>query len=172
MQEIWKDVKDYEGIYQVSNLGNVKSLPKEWFTGKGAKMKHNGKLLKPMINTFGYLHVSLYKDLKQKTFTIHKLVLTVFTEYKPNGRKIVIDHINNIKTDNRLDNLQAITQRLNASKDKKNKTSKYTGVSWSKYKNKWVANISINEKYKNLGCFKTEEEAHLVYQKKLKEIEL
>jgi hypothetical protein len=92
-----------------------------------------------------------------------------FLNHKPDGtNKIVVDHINNIKTDNRLVNLQLISQRENTSKDKKNGTSQYTGVCWKKSKNKFEAQININNKYKYLGLFTDEYEAHLAYEKALK----
>jgi hypothetical protein len=65
--------------------------------------------------------------------------------------------------------LQLITNRENSSKDKKNGTSQYTGVSWNKSRNKWRVYININNKNKYLGLFTDEYEAHLVYQKALNE---
>jgi hypothetical protein len=100
---------------------------------------------------------------------VHTLVAMVFLNHKPDGtNKICVDHINNIKTDNRLVNLQLITNRENTSKDKKDGTSKYVGVCWQKSKNKWMAQINIDDKKKYLGYFTDEHEAHLVYQKALK----
>jgi hypothetical protein len=79
---------------------------------------------------------------------------------------MIIDHINNIQTDNRLENLQIITHRENISKSKIG-TSIYTGVCWNKRKNKWTASININYKRLHLGYFKNEYDAHLAYQNKL-----
>jgi ribosomal protein L15E len=71
-----------------------------------------------------------------------------FLNHTPCGYKIVVDHIdNNIKTDNRLENLQLITQRENVSKDIKNTSSKYIGVCWHKKAKKWRSSIQINGKY-------------------------
>jgi hypothetical protein len=159
MQEIWKDVPNYEGIYQVSNLGNVKSLK----FGKE-------KTLKKRSDKDGYLLFNLSKNGICKTNKAHKLVAIAFLNHKQCGYKVIVDHINNIKTDNRVENLQLITVRQNCSKDRKNKTSKYTGVIYYKNTNKWRAQISINGKLKYLGDFKNEYDAHLAYQNKLKEI--
>jgi len=160
--EIWKDIPQYEGLYQVSSLGNVKSL-----------IKHNGlkeRILKPGVDGCGYLFVVITKDKKAKTCTIHKLVAIAFLGHKPDGtQKIVVDHINNIKYDNRIENLQLISQRLNSSKDAKG-TSKYTGVSWYKPLNKWVASIKINGKTKKLGYFENEYDAAKAYQNKLNKL--
>lgn len=88
--EIWKDIKGYEGKYQVSNLGNVR--------GK--------KVLSPKINKNGYKEVSLYNG-KQKSFYIHRLVAEAFI---PNGNKLPqVNHINGDKTNNCVDNLEWIS---------------------------------------------------------------
>jgi len=160
--EIWKDIKDYEGLYRVSNLGRIKSLK----FGKE-------RILKGTKNFHGYSLVALYKDGKTKTITVHQLVAMAFLSHKPCGYKLVVDHINTVKTDNRLQNLQLITHRENLSKDKRwslKYTSKYTGVFWYKPSQKWRAEITINGKTKYLGYFKTELEAHQAYQSKLETI--
>lgn len=169
MQEIWKAIPSYEGVYEVSNLGRVKSLPKEWLSGRNTYKKHNGIMLNPCVNKMGYYVVNLTKDKKSNIKTIHQLVAMAFFNHIPNGYKLVVDHKNNNKLDNRLENLQVITQRENASKDKKNKTSKYTGVSWCKKINKWRAGIRFKGKSMCLGYFVNEHEAYLAYQSKLKQ---
>jgi hypothetical protein len=158
-KEVWKDVPDYDGLYQVSNLGRVKSL-------KFSKEKIKTQTL----NSHGYYIVGFTKNSIDKTYYVHKLVAMAFLNHVPNKYTLVVDHINNIKTDNKLENLQIITQRENASKDKKNKTSKYTGVSWDSTNNKWYSIIRINGKSVNLGRYKIEYDAYLVYKNKLKEI--
>jgi hypothetical protein len=168
-EEIWKDIPGYEGLYQVSNLGRVYSLPKEWFSGKNTISKHKGKILKKNVTQFGYEEVSINKNFKRKTIRVHQLVAMAFLNHTRNGHKLVVDHINTNKLDNRLENLQIISSRLNLSKDKKG-SSKYTGVSWNKNYNKWVAQIYFNKKTIILGYFTDEYEAHLAYKNKLKEI--
>ena len=64
--EVWKDIPEYEGIYQVSNLGRVKSLPREWVSGIGAIVKHKGKILKGGTSN-GYRIVKLYVNGNIKT---------------------------------------------------------------------------------------------------------
>ena len=160
--EIWKDVKDYEGLYQVSNLGRFKSLK----FGKE-------RILKGSKHLSGYISVVLFKDGKTKWISLHQLVAIAFLNHIPCGYKLVVDHINTIKTDNHLDNLQIITHRENLSKDKRwssKYTSKYVGVCWFKRCKKWKAQIRIKGKYKHLGYFKTELEASEAYQSKLKTI--
>jgi hypothetical protein len=92
-----------------------------------------------------------------------------FKGHIPNGHKVCVDHINNIKIDNREVNIQLLSNRENCSKDKKG-TSKYTGVSWDNSRKKWKSQIYINDKHKFLGRFKTELEAHDAYQKAIKEL--
>ena len=159
MKEIYKDIKGYEG-YQVSNMGNVKSLKgkrerilKEGLTGKVGNQ---------------YLAINLCKNGKAKTFKVHQLVCIAFLNHVPNGSKgLVADHRNNNPLDNRLDNLQLITHRLNSSKDQNNCSSKYTGVCWDEARNKWRSSIMINGKTKHLGYFTNELEASKVYQNAL-----
>lgn len=162
MKEIFRDVLDYEGLYQVSNYGNVKSLN---FRRSGKE-----KELKPSKDGDGYLHVRLSKNGLAKTIKVHKLVAIAFLNHIPDGYKIVVDHINSNKLNNNLNNLQLISQRENTSKDKKNCSSKYTGVTWYKPSNKWQAKIHINRKLKHLGYFHNELDASNKYQETLKTI--
>lgn len=178
MKEIWKDIKGYENLYQVSDLGNVKRLESvSSYTYKGNEndvryRKWNGhNVKKTMTKTQQYLMVGLTKNGKYRLLTIHGLVATAFLNHisdKYNG--LIIDHINNIKTDNRLINLRLVTPRENVSKARllKNKTSKYTGVYYKSKNKKWCASIYVDGKKKHLGLFDDEYKAHLAYQKELK----
>jgi hypothetical protein len=155
-QEEFRPVPGYEGLYEVSNFGNVKSLI-------------NNKILKSSLTGIRYYKVDLYKDGKQKTFRIHILVAMVFLGHVPDGtQKIVVDHIDNNRLNNHVSNLQLISQRENSSKDKKNGSSQYTGVVWDKKANKWKSHITINGRPKHLGLFTVEEEAADAYQNALK----
>jgi hypothetical protein len=164
--ENWKDIIGYEGLYQISNIGNVKSL--------NFRNTKKEKILKKSLigpKRKQYFAVCLYKNPKQKVIKIHSLVANAFLNHSYNKtNKIVVDHINNNTLDNSLENLQLITHRENSSKDRKNKTSKYVGVCWCKLNKKWKATININKKSKYLGLFKDEFEAHLTYINKVKEI--
>lgn len=100
--EIWKDIKEYKGLYQVSNLGNVKSLNYRK-TGKE-------KILKSAKKS-GYPFVVLYKDGKVKQTLIHRLVASAFIPNTDN--KPCIDHINTNRTDNRVENLMWVTYKEN-----------------------------------------------------------
>ncbi len=170
--EIWKDIPYYEGYYQVSNLGNVRSLNRV-IKGKGGcdKIK-KGKIKKQTLGKNGYLHTRLCKNGKSRLFDIHKLVGMTFLGHIPDGNNVIIDHKKEgDRLDNRLENLQIITTRENISKSRlfsNKKTSKYTGVCLDR--KKWKAAITINKKRLHLGLFDDEYEAHMAYQNKLKEI--
>lgn len=164
MKEVFKNIPGYEGYYQVSNLGRVKSLARKvkW---NNTIRNQDERILNPPI-TDGYRRMGLCNGIR-KHFKVSILVAMAFLNHKPDGtQKIVVDHINNIRTDDRLKNLQLISQRENSSKGRKG-TSKYIGVSWSKIRNKWIAAIYINGKHKNLGGFTSELEASQVYQNEL-----
>jgi len=169
-KEIWKDIPNYEGYYQVSNLGRVKSLKRVVCRSDGSFHTLKEKLLKASINGVGYLATILSKDGKKKSFKVHQLVAMAFLGHEPCGYKIVVDHVNNDKLNNQVDNLQLTTSRHNVSKDIRRGASKYIGVSWYKNSNKWMASIRINGKQKHLGYFNDELDASKAYQNALKGI--
>lgn len=105
-EEIWKDIPNYEGLYQVSNLGKVKSLPR-----KTCNQYQKGILMKPIKTRFGYLKVELYKNTKAKWFPIHRLVAMTFLNEFDNN--LQVNHKNGIKTDNTIDNLEMVTASEN-----------------------------------------------------------
>ena len=171
-KEIWKDVPGYEGLYEVSNLGRVKSLSRVVIRSDGHRQPVPGKILKNAVNSNGYALVSLCNTGNQKNYFIHTLVAIAFLNHKPDGYNIVVDHINNNGLDNKVENLQLISHRLNMSKDKfrLGKSSRFTGVWWSKENKKWRAKISVGGKNKHLGYFNVEEDAASAYQGALKKI--
>lgn len=162
MEEIWKDVPDYEGLYQVSSLGRIKSLK-----------YGREKILKLIVNSSGYLTVGFYKikNVKQ-TKSVHQLVAVCFLHHKICGFKLVVDHINDNKLDNRVQNLQIVTHRFNTHKTQGKYSSLFKGVYWDNYYRQWSANIQISKKRKFLGRFYNEYDAHLAYQKALQEYNL
>lgn len=170
MMEKWRDVKGYEGLYQISNYGRVKSLFRK-VNCKGGKFRNvPERIMKTYINSKGYEHLILHKYNTDKTITIHKLIAISFFNCVLINQKLVIDHKDNNKLNNNLWNLQIITNRKNTSKDRKNGTSKYVGVCWYKKYNKWRASIYIKNKQIFLGYFINELDAAKAYQDKLKEI--
>lgn len=101
MEEIWKDIKSYEGLYQVSNLGKVRSFPRK---GTHTKKIH---ILKSGKNHKGYLYVVLTNKYKKKTISIHRLVAQAFI---PNPNNLPqVNHIDGDKLNNCVENLEWIT---------------------------------------------------------------
>ena len=114
MEEIWKDIKDFEGIYQVSSFGRIKSL--QMYANGGYKKRE--KILKPCNNGNGYFIVYLRKDKKRYVKYIHRLVAEAFI-FNPNNYKC-INHKNEIKTDNKKENLEWCTYKYNNNYGKHN----------------------------------------------------
>jgi len=165
--EKWNDIPNYEGVYQVSNLGNVKSL-KRIINWNNTFRNQNEKILIGRNDGKGYLSVILQKDNISQSFKIHQLVAMAFLNHIPSKHSIVVDHKNNIKNDNRLENLQLITNRENCSKDKKRNLP--IGVVYHKKNMKFQAQIRHNGKNKYLGQFNTALEASEAYNKALKNL--
>lgn len=135
MEEIWKDIKGYEGLYQVSNLGRVKSLDREiLYLVKGkynAKRFYNGKIVTPFSLKNEYLCVSLHNGKNTKKRTVHRLVAEAFiTNYE---NKPTVNHKNHIRTDNRVENLEWATypeQCDEIQKERKRENSKNRDYSY------------------------------------------
>ena len=92
--EIWKPIKNYEELYEVSSLGRVRSLDRETIDSMGRKQYFKGKVLKPQYDRYGYLYVPLNKSGKKK-FKVHRLVAEAFIPNPDN--KPCVDHINTNK---------------------------------------------------------------------------
>ena len=150
--EIWKTIKGFED-YQVSNLGNIKSLK----FGKE-------KIIKKSLAT-GYYKVILCNSGKSKTIRVHSLVAETFLNHIPCGHNLVIDHIDDNKLNNNILNLQIISQRDNIYKNNTKVLNEYIGV--YKKGSKFRAVFQKNKKYEHLGYFNTKIEAHNAYQERL-----
>ena len=106
-KEIWKDIKGYEGLYQVSNLGRVRSLDRYVKQNHNTKQLKKGKIIQPTKNHKGYLGLKLCKENTSKKVSIHRLVAQTFIPNLEN--KPQVNHINGIKTDNGVENLEWCT---------------------------------------------------------------
>lgn len=107
MQEIWKDIKGYEGLYQVSNLGNVKRLKGKW-------VKKERYVSQTLTSSYKYYSVCLSNHQDKRRFFVHRLVAMTFiknTENKP-----IINHIDGNKLNNKVENLEWCTYKENSKK--------------------------------------------------------
>lgn len=111
MGEVWKDIKGYEGKYQVSNLGRVKSLWIAHNTFDGIKKIQREKILAQRKDNLGYVSYGLFKNGQSKRVRAHKLVAEAFVGCIPKG--LAINHINGVKSDNRVENLEICTYSHN-----------------------------------------------------------
>lgn len=161
--EIWKSVVGYEGLYEVSNIGNVRSL--NFYRNKGLI-----KNLKLCTDKKGYQYVTLNKNGKWGIQKVHKLVAMAFLNHIPDGYNCVIDHINHIPNDNRVENLQIISNRENLSKDKTSSTKK-TGVYLNKNTNKYYVQIMKGTTCFVLGTYSDLEYAENLYKRAVEVID-
>ena len=145
----WKWIEGYEDMYKIYKNGDIESY--KW---------SKRKILKPGINSDGYKQVQLCKNGERKFFKIHRLIAIYFIE-NPNDYPVV-DHIDRDRQNNNLENLRWVTKSINC-RNQKNKGKCIKGV----YQNgkKFIAQITIDKKWKYLGYFDTELEANQVYMK-------
>ena len=111
MEEIFKSIPEYEGLYEISNLQNVKSLNRIIIRSNGQKVKIKEKILKPAIGSRGYYSVVLCNNIRQRTECIHILMAKTFISNPENKKEV--NHINAITTDNRIENLEWVTHKEN-----------------------------------------------------------
>ena len=141
-------IPDYDD-YKISVLGDVYSYKKD------------KKKLLPVLKQNGYLAVSLCNHTGVKQYCIHYLMAAVFLDFENEANfSKVVDHIDEDKLNNRIDNLQLLTPQENTLKSIKNKSG-VAGISWNNQKQKWVARVTINGKRKYLGSFENINDAKL-----------
>jgi hypothetical protein len=157
--EIWKDIRGFEGLYQISNYGNVKSC-KRYVNSKIGKRVVNEKLLSLCNDKDCYLMAILCKDGNRKTVKIHRLVADAFVD-KPDFKNIV-NHIDSIKSNNVFSNLEWVSSLENNchSRLQMKSSSKYVGVYFYKRDNLFRVSARINGNKVDLGNFKNEEDAY------------
>lgn len=122
--EIWKDIKGYEGLYQVSNKGQIRSLYFHAQKGKGYNLKDNPKILKPGVDNYGYNIISLCDGETKKTVSVHKIVAEAFIE-NPNFLPCV-NHKDENKQNNCVENLEWCTVEYNNKYGLKNERTSQT----------------------------------------------
>lgn len=109
--EEWRSIEGYENLYEISSLGRVRSLDRYVDNGKGGIMLLKGRVLKPGKDGGGYLLVILSKDGKPTAFIVHRLVYEAFYGKIPEGMQV--NHIDENKSNNTIDNLNVMTSKEN-----------------------------------------------------------
>lgn len=168
--EEWRDIKGFEGYYQVSDLGRIKSLERFAKVCGGGRRLVKERIRKLVVGSGGYYEVNLNKDGATNIRSVHQLVAIEFLNHKPNKGVLEIDHIDENKLNNRVQNLQELTVRQHKAKTftHKKSTSKYTGVRKSaSYSDKFTSTIGYMGGNIYLGTFDTEEEAYEYYKNAL-----
>src|SRR6056297_1965952 len=113
--EIWKDIPNYKNHYQASSYGNIKSVERPVYSDGKLHYVQKEKILKtPVNNRNGYKMVTLCRNGVCKKMTVHQIVCMTFLEHKPSGFKLVCNHKNFNKLDNRVENLEIVTNRENS----------------------------------------------------------
>ena len=155
-KEMWKDIEGYDGDYQVSNRGRVRSLK----FGREKILKENTVSEYRMIELFGG------KGERRKLCLVSRLVAQAF---RPDWvENLEVDHINGVKTQNNIENLRMVTREMNRRSfltKRRGCSSQFRGVTWDKNKKRWQARIQVDGKGKHLGRYDEEEEAARAYNK-------
>ena len=147
MEEIWKNIPEYEGLYQISNLGRIKSL------------RGKSKILKQLINRDGYYVVRLVKNKKRKEYFVHRLIAIFFIEYKNNYKylederdkifnlkKLTVNHKDKNRLNNSIKNLEWCTLRYNINYS--SGTLKVKPIEKLKKLKKYILKLDIDENIK------------------------
>lgn len=160
--EIWKDIPGFEKLYQASNLGNIRQLPFVYRSNKNILVYRKYRVATQNIKE-GY-YQTLLTDLNGVNYYkgTHRWVMIAFYGVS----ELQVDHINGIKTDNRLENLRYVNASDNINHVKTLYPEKFNSTlhgAQSNGKGKWTSSFSIENKQYNLGNFETEKEANEVY---------
>ena len=149
-EELWKDIPDYEGRYMISTFGRIKGLYHGVWSIKSVRP-----------DSKGYLRVRFKANHKTVEINVHRLMGIVYLDSE--GKGLCVNHKDLDKLNNRLDNLELVSQRENAchaSKMRAISSSKYIGVVWSKQMKMWKTSIRLKGKSVFLGYYKEEDKAY------------
>lgn len=157
-EEVWVDIKGFEGLYKVSNHGRFKSMPRFKFNRDGKKVGAiiKEKILSNKYDKKGYVNHMLYKDFKYKMIKAHRIVALHFLENK--NEKLQVNHLDCNKSNNYYKNLEWCNNLENQSHLSLSKNN-FPGVHYKKGIKRWVARIGYNKKEIYIGCFVSQNEA-------------
>lgn len=171
MIEIWKSIPGYEGLYEVSNTGQIRSLDMYVKVGFGAYRLQKGKVLSPAKDKYGYLVVSLTYNGKHKTIKVHRLVAQAFIENPDNLPEV--NHKDEDKTNNIVENLEWCNHKYNMNYGTRTIRRRETLIkneSWNGFRC-GLSKKEYNQKYYQDNKEKLREYFHQYYLKKKEEIQ-
>ena len=161
--EIWKDIKGYEGHYQASSLGAIRSVEREDIDNKGVLRKYKSKILKQHKHSSGSMRVMISRDGVSSQLFVHQLVALAFFDEYNLGRGMQVRHKEAIDN-NAPENLRIYTENsridINGAYKKR-----YKGVKFDHRSKKYFAYISVAGKERYIGTFQTPEGAYDAYKK-------
>lgn len=169
-----KDIKGYEGTYQISSDGVVRSLDRTVTKSDGRKRHFKGYTKVPFMHEEGYPLVVLSLNGKKRIHRVHRLVAEAFIENPLNLPEV--NHINAIRDDNRVENLEWCDSSHNSrhtfetSRNFGKKTGKPRGISFNKKMNQWVSTFGYRGDREHLGYFKNKSDAYKAYFTRFKQI--
>ena len=168
--EEWRCVAEYEGLYEVSSLGRIRSLGHTTVDTKNVERSFKGRVLNLSTDSNGYNIKTLYLNRERCAFRLHRLIAQAFIP-NPNGLPY-IDHIDGNKENNNINNLEWVTAQENTERyhSKIESSSKYNKVSFSPSHKKWIAQLLVDGKSIHIGSFDSEEEAHFAQVLSKKEL--
>lgn len=149
--EVWRDIKGYEGLYKVSSLGRVRSLDRV-VTRNSGKVLRKGKLLKPGKNKDGYFQVILSKAGKQKAARVNRLVALAFLSNPEDLPQV--NHIDEDKSNNRVNNLEWCSREYNCNYGTRNEKISKSVIMYDIQGNKLKEFDSIIDANQHLGKHK------------------
>ena len=167
----YEDVKGYEGLYYVTETGEVYAYTKLMVSSANNAWLYFEHKIRQAKKRNGYMMVTLYKRGKAKMHYVHRVVAEAFLG---NAKNLpMVNHKDLNRTNNNVENLEYCTARYNNAYSVLAKThsSKYLGVTWDKSRRKWTAQYQVGKKKIFLGRFDTQEEAHEKYKKVMGEQE-
>ncbi|WP_102335733.1 NUMOD4 motif-containing HNH endonuclease [Salimicrobium jeotgali] len=162
MEEVWRDIEYYVDLYQVSNLGNVKSLKKQVPVSINGRLRTYPERMLAQEWIKGYKRVNLYKNGKLKKNLVHRLVAKAFVDGCE--KDLHVNHINGIPHDNRASNLEWVTIKQNAIHKTTILNKKPRGI--YKTEGKWRSEIVFNQKKFGLGTYESKADAYKAYYEK------
>ena len=169
--ETWKWIIGFEGGYEISTDGNVRSVDRT-IIHKNTTHFLRSQTMKQSLDKSGYLKFTIRLNGVRKTAFTHREMGNAFLMKDYSKQGLDVNHKDLDKTNNKRTNLELITERGNTVhyRESIKHSSRYTGVSWRKQNRKWRASIIINKEQVHLGYFLNEEDASIAYQNKLKSI--